>query len=110
MSASAFIPCLNKGPAKTEATLHWQLVVGTVQIFISGPGPDAWLACSKPNYEPGSKPGTESERYVARRALKICIQRHRDDRDAGVSEIKAAFKQAIAEIRAEQREAEAVPA
>lgn len=94
MSAALHIPTFRapKPPEEiTSASHQWELITGTVQLFISGPGPQAWFACSKPNYEPGSKPGTPRECAIAKRALHICIQRHREDRDAGVSHIQEAL-------------------
>ncbi len=70
---------------------QWEIHVGHVQLFIVGPGPDAWLACSKPEYRPGIKPGTHRERAIAQRA--ILILRHAGP-DAGVPEIKAALAEA----------------
>lgn len=93
MSASHHIPNLHEGPKnmQTTATPGWSLIQGTVQLFISGPGPQAWCACSKPNYEPGSKPGTPQERVIALAALQILIKRHREDKDAGVVHIQDAL-------------------
>lgn len=110
MSASQYLPNLHRGPAAyrnqpSSPSHKWELIVSTVQLFISGPGPQAWCACSKPNYEPGSKAGTPQERAIAQRALLILIKRHWEDMDAGVSHIQEALALAAKQYAAALLEA-----
>jgi hypothetical protein len=70
----------------------WHLHVGHVQLFIVGPGPDAWLACSEPCYS--GRIGTQQERNIARRAIEILARNHNQNKDAGPDEIRAALRQA----------------
>lgn len=82
-------------PAATPvaAVLHiWELHVGTVQLFIVGPGPAAWLACSESVYS--GQIGTDEERAIARRAVILLNREHLQDKDAGPAEIKAALERA----------------
>lgn len=71
------------------ATPGWHLHVGTVQLFIVGPGPEAWLACSEASYL--GQVGTDEERNLARRALRFLSLRHAKDMDAGVDTIRHAM-------------------
>lgn len=87
MSASVHLPRLHEPTGQT--THRWEIVVGTIQLFICGPGPDAWCPCSEPNYH--RRGGTSAERAIARLALDILVHRHREDTEAGVPEIKAAL-------------------
>jgi hypothetical protein len=95
-------PCLADHPvhlAHVAASNHtWELHIGTVQLFISGPGPDAWLACSEPCYS-GSI-GTDHERHVAHKAVTILRKNHGQNKDAGIPEIQTALALARAEIPA----------
>jgi len=86
----------NVGPRIAQSN-HWHLHTGTIRLFIVGPGDDAWLAVSEPCY---SGPiGTEQERAVAHRAIRLLDRLRRYDRNAGTAEIKAAIRQAASEIR-----------
>ncbi len=86
--------------AAPSTAITWSLEAGTVQLFIVGPGPDAWLACSRPNYQPRSTPGTPREREIARQAVILLNQTHRNDKDAGIPQIQAALRLAAKQIRA----------
>lgn len=88
--------CLAEDPnhQTAVASLHaWELHIGTVQLFICGPGPDAWLACSDPCYS--GQIGTDHERAVARRALLILNREHLQNKDAGPEEIKQALARVV---------------
>ena len=85
-------PYLADHPVHLTAATHlhiWGLHVGWIQLFIAGPGPDAWLACSESYYY--GQVGTEEERNLARRAVAILNRTHRQNNDAGPSEIRAAL-------------------
>lgn len=81
-----------------DAAVHhvWHLHIGFVQLFIVGPGFDAWHACSKSYYT--GQVGTDDERAIAHRAVHILARRHRDDKEAGSAEIHRALADAKAEI------------
>lgn len=88
--------CLADQPghqAAVATALHiWELHVGTVQLFIVGPGPDAWLACSKSYYS--GQVGTDEERNIARRAVILLNREQMQTKDAGPAEITAALERA----------------
>lgn len=91
------LPCLADSKLHqatvTAAQLHiWEMHVGTVQLFICGPGPDAWLAYSESYYT--GQVGTEEERNIARRAVAILNREQLQNKDAGPTEIKAALARA----------------
>lgn len=74
-------------------SLHiWELHVGTVQLFIVGPGPNAWLACSESCYS--GQIGTDEERRIARYAVILLNNERLQDKDAGPDEIKDALQRA----------------
>ena len=87
-------PCLADQPVHlAAAATHshiWEMHVGWIQLFIAGPGPDAWLACSESYYY--GQVGTEDERNLARRAVAILAVAHRQNNDAGPNEIRAALE------------------
>jgi hypothetical protein len=86
--------CLADHPnhqASVATALHiWEVHVGTVQLFISGPGPHAWLACSESCYS--GQIGTDEERAIARRAVALLNRHQLQNKDAGPDEIKAALE------------------
>lgn len=73
----------------------WELHIGIIQLYITGDGDNAWLACSRPDYSPGPT-GTQAELAIARRAVAILNRDHRSSA-AGIPEIKAALKTAAAD-------------
>lgn len=79
----------------------WELHVGTVQLFIVGPGPDAWLKCSEASYD--GTIGSCRERAIARRAVRILNPTRREDKDAGPTEIRAALDAAEADYERESQ-------
>lgn len=79
--------------ATVATALHiWEVHVGTVQLFISGPGQDAWLACSESYYS--GRIGTDEERDIARRAVILLNDEQIQNKDAGPTEIRAALERA----------------
>lgn len=66
---------------------EWELHVGSVYLYIIGPGPTAMRRCSLRNINPG----TPAERDLARRAIAILNERFRENKDAGDAEILAAL-------------------
>lgn len=85
------------GTGTAEAIRPWHLHIGLVQLFIVGPGPDAWLACSESCYS--GQVGTDRERAIARRAIQILATRHRDDNTLGPAEIRTVLAEAAHEHR-----------
>lgn len=106
MTASSFIHI----ERKHTSAITWSVTQGTVQIFIIGPGPDAWLACSKPNYHRTSPGCTRKEMAIAKAAVVILNQRHREDKDAGVPHIRQALKEAARQVRQEAQQARLIKA
>ena len=66
---------------------EWELHVGSVYLYIIGPGPTAMRRCSRRSISPG----TATEREIAERALAILNELHRENKDAGADEILAAL-------------------
>ena len=66
---------------------EWELHVGSVYLYIVGPGPDAMRRCSLRSINPG----TPEERNLARRAIAILNERHRENKEAGEAEILTAL-------------------
>jgi len=87
----------NQSYQRVEVSACWQLHVGTIRLFIIGPGEDAWFPASEPCYT--GRIGTEEERAIARRAVRLLDRLRRYDYLAGAAEIKAALRQAASEIR-----------
>lgn len=87
-------PCLADQPVHLAAAAtrahSWEMHIGSVQLFIEGPGPDAWLACSKSCYS--GQVGTDEERSIARRAVAILTRSHLHNKDAGPNEIRTALE------------------
>lgn len=67
---------------------EWEIHVGVVHLYLVGPGPTAMRKCSRANY---ATPGTPEEWELARRALAILNERHRENKEAGEDEILAAL-------------------
>lgn len=65
---------------------EWEIHVGSIYLYLVGPGPNAMRRCSKANYQ---TPGTPEEWEIARRALAILNERHRENNEAGEDEILA---------------------
>lgn len=87
-------------PDATAQTTRWHLHRGTVQWFLVGPGPHAWLACSEPDYVSWRKPVMQpGESALARAALALLESRHSQDTSAGVEEIKRALADAAAGVK-----------
>lgn len=73
-------------PANWQPLLpEWEIHVGSVYLYLVGPGPDAMRRCSRRNINPG----TPEEWALARKALAILNDRHRENKDAGEAEILA---------------------
>lgn len=64
----------------------WELHHGSVQLFIVGPGEDAWCPCSEANYS--GTIGTPEEREIARKALAILNRYHLHDPDTRPADIR----------------------
>lgn len=64
---------------------EWEIHVGSVFLYLVGPGPTAMRRCSRRNINPG----TPAEWELAERALAILKVRHYNDKEAGESEILA---------------------
>jgi hypothetical protein len=69
--------------------------VGTIRLWIIGPGSDAMHPASEAYYS--GRIGTDLERQIAQRAVRILNAHHRD-REAGATEIQAAINQAAHQI------------
>lgn len=82
------IPPKPSNPDRLAPALpEWEIYVGSIHLFLVGPGPDAMRKCSRRNVNPG----TPEEWALARRALAILNERHRENREAGEAEILAAL-------------------
>ena len=66
---------------------EWEIHVGSVYLYLVGPGPDAMRRCSRRSVNPG----TTAERELAQRALVILNNRHRENKEDGPDEILAAL-------------------
>lgn len=89
---------LGLGPGRAPQLLErWHLHTGTVKLFISGPGPEAWLACSESYYS--GQIGSEEEREIAHAALAILNEQHGQDKDAGPAEIRAALERSRHQLK-----------
>ena len=71
------LACLDKIRQKVEIKPAWEINVGSVRLYIVGPGPHAMLRCSEPVYR--GKIGTLEEWAIARKALRILNQEHAED-------------------------------
>lgn len=79
----------------TALVEKWRMEVGSVRLWIIGPGSDAMHPASQTYYS--GRIGTELERQIAQRAVEI-LDRTRRDHDAGKAEIQAALDQAANQI------------
>lgn len=86
-------------PEAIQQTTRWHLHRGTVQWFIVGPGPNAWLACSAPDYASRKASIQPDESALARAAIALLEFRHAQDNSAGVEEIKKALADAAAGVK-----------
>jgi hypothetical protein len=78
-----------------ELIEKWRVEVGTIRLWIIGPGSDAMHPASEAYY---SGPiGTDQERAIAQRAVHLLDIHHRT-RDAGKAEIQLALNQAADQI------------
>lgn len=68
---------------------EWYLWVGSIYLYIIGPGPTAMRRCSQRNMNPG----TPEEIALAERALAILNERHRENSADGEAEILAALQE-----------------
>jgi hypothetical protein len=66
---------------------EWEIHVGSVFLYLVGPGPTAMRRCSRRNINPG----TPTEWELAGRALEILKVRHYSNKEAGEAEILAAL-------------------
>lgn len=71
------VACLDKIRQKVQIKPAWEIHVGSVRLYIVGPGPHAMLRCSEPVYR--GKIGTLEEWNIARKALRILNQEHAED-------------------------------
>lgn len=71
------LACLDKIRQKVEIKPPWEIHVGSVRLYLVGPGPHAMLRCSDPVYR--GKIGTPEEWNIARKALRILNQEHAGD-------------------------------
>jgi hypothetical protein len=62
---------------KVDRYPKWEIHVGSVRLYLVGPGPHAMLRCSEPVYR--GKIGTPEEWSIARKALRILSQEHGED-------------------------------
>jgi hypothetical protein len=68
---------LDKIRQKIEIKPPWEIHVGSVRLYIVGPGQHAMHRCSEPVYR--GKIGTPEEWNIARKALRILNQEHGED-------------------------------
>lgn len=73
----------------------WRMEVGTIRLWIIGPGSDAMHPASEAYYS--GRIGSDLERQIAQRAVRILDATHRDH-NAGATEIQAAIDQAAHQI------------
>lgn len=92
-----------------EQTTPWHLHRGTVQWFLVGPGPQAWLACSAPDYASRKPAILPAELAIARAALALLKSRHAQDTAAGVEEIKKALADAASGVKPAKPKPAAAP-
>lgn len=71
--------CLHKISFASRVDRHpkWEIHVGSVRLYIVGPGPHAMLRCSEPVYK--GKIGTPEEWNIARKALRILNREYHQD-------------------------------
>ena len=72
--------CLDKIQQRVEIKPPWEIHVGSVRLYLVGPGPHAMLRCSEPVYR--GKIGTPEEWSIARKALRLLIKDHSEDLEA----------------------------
>lgn len=92
-------PATDPTPDAIQQTNRWHLHRGTVQWFIVGPGPNAWLACSAPDYASRKPTIQPDESALARAAIALLESKHSQDTSAGVAEIKQALTDAAAGVK-----------
>jgi len=82
------IPCLIaiRGGTIDQIVPQWEIHVGSVRLYIVGPGPHAMHRCSEPVYQ--GKIGTPEEWAIARKALRILANEHMDDMEADATTIQ----------------------
>jgi len=94
------IVCLDKIRQKIEIKPPWEIHVGSVRLYIVGPGQHAMHRCSEPVYR--GKIGTPEEWNIARKALRILNQEHGEDLAADgdtIQQVLERVKNAIGEAR-----------
>lgn len=74
-----------------EYVYQWQVFVGSMRLFIVGPGGNAWFPVSIPTST--GQVGTFEEHKVAQDAVIIMSARHRENKDAGPDEIRQALEE-----------------
>jgi|GEM_PF-3245196 len=82
------IPCLTaiRGGTIDQIAPKWEIHVGSIRLYIVGPGPHAMHRCSEPVYR--GDIGTPEEWRIARRALGILAKKHMNDMDADATTIQ----------------------
>lgn len=71
--------CLSEINHQVKVNRHpkWEIYVGSVRLYLVGPGPHAMLRCSEPVYR--GKIGTPEEWNIARKALRILNKEFHQD-------------------------------
>ena len=85
------LACLKKIQNKVEIKPPWEIHVGSVRLYLVGPGPNAMHRCSEPVYR--GKIGTPEEWVIARKALQILIREHGEDLEADGETIASVLDQ-----------------
>lgn len=91
---------IHQSPSNPDAVIErWHIWRGTIRYFLVGPGPKAMHPCSEPDYANRRPVMTSREAALAKTALGLLEQRHRQDKEAGVAEIQLALADAARGVR-----------
>jgi hypothetical protein len=85
---------IDRDTVRFQNIQRWHLHRGTVQWFICGPGADAMLACSAPDYEGRHPTIGRREAAVARKAIGLLDEFHRHSRNLGPADIQRVLNEA----------------
>ena len=80
------------------SSISWYLHVGTVNLYIVGPGPSAMLRCSEPYYT--GEIGSDEEKAIARIAVDQLNRELEQNISSGPEIIVAALEKAKAQYHA----------
>lgn len=88
----------SKAAAPTAET--WELHVGHIKLFITGPGEDDWFPVSNAYYT--GPVGNITERRIAQAAVHLLNASHRYERNLCKKKFAAIYQRAKRKIKADQ--------